>query len=156
LSLFKVFERGQNGKIKKMELLITALIVLLGSSVVAAVVSIVVNKWSEKESRIFNAKLDAYRDFSEHLQSRFMTLIDDKDRLGLTNLHKVASSSLLVANTEVSNELKKYLSFISNLFQKCCSEDYDAEKELKSFEKAWEWGDKIVDLMRKDLDIKNK
>ncbi len=139
-----------------MELFITALIVLLGSSVVAAIVSIVVNKWSEKESRIFNAKLDAYRDFSKHLQSRFMTLIDDKDRLDLTNLHKVASSSLLVANTEVSNELKKYLSFISNLFQKCCSEDYDVEKELKSFEKAWEWGDKIVDLMRKDLDIKNK
>ena len=138
-----------------MELLITVLIALLGSGVVAAAVSIVVNKWSEKESRIFNAKLDAYRDFSEHLQSRFMTLIDDKHKLDLANLRKTASNSLLVANTEVSDELKDYLSFISDLFQKCCSEDYDEAKELKSFEKVWRWGDKIVDLMRKDLNIKN-
>lgn len=48
------------------------IITLLLSGVIAALVSAVMQKRNEKESRLFNEKLEAYKEFAAHLESKFV------------------------------------------------------------------------------------
>lgn len=137
-----------------MNSIITILIAVLSSGAVAAIVSAVMQKRNEKEQRIFNAKLESYKEFIEHLESRFTSLTDMGKNLDLVLLMKISAKCLLVSSEELNKELKYFFSFVDQLNKKCCSQDYDAEKEKPDFVKVWNWAEKIEDLMRKDLGFK--
>ena len=134
------------------------LIILLSSSVVAAIVSgvitAVMQKRNEKESRLFNAKLEAYKEFAAHLESKFVSLTKEGKSLDITTLAEVSAKCLLVSNHIVNKELKAFLVYVSEVYKRCCAPDYDKNKESEMFDKLWSDADKIEDLMRRDLGFK--
>ena len=134
------------------------LIILLSSSVVAAIVSgviiAVMQKRNEKESRLFNAKLEAYKEFAAHLESRFVSLTKDGKNLDITVLAEISAKCLLVSNFILNKELKAFLVYVSEVYKRCCSPDYDEKSEGDMFDKLWSDADKIEDLMRSDLGFK--
>src|SRR3989344_8012765 len=103
------------------------IIVLLSSGAVAALVSAVMQKRNEKESRLFNAKLEAYKDFCSHLQSRFVTLTRTGKDLDIPTLREESSKCLLVCNVELNEELKEFLRYVNKVYERTCSDDYDKE-----------------------------
>lgn len=131
------------------------LITVLSSGVIAAiisgVVSAVMQKRNEKESRLFNAKLEAYKEFASHLESRFVSLTKQGEGLDLATLGEASAKCLLVSSSDLNKELKVFLVYVNDIYQKCCSPDYDEEKEEQSFVKLWADGEKIEDMMRRDL-----
>ena len=127
------------------------LITLLFSGFVAAIISAVMQKRNEKESRLFNAKLDAYKEFAEHLESRFVSLLKYEEKLDITTLAQVSAKCLLVSSSSINKELKSFLAYVSELYQKCSAPDYNDKNEESSFEKVWRDADKIENLMREDL-----
>lgn len=137
-----------------MEIITTILISVLSGGVTATLVSVFTNKWSEKETRLFNAKLEAYSDFIDHIQDRFLSLLNDRGDLKLPTLLKSASKCLLVSSTGLSEELKEYLIFVSDLYEKCGNEEENKEEEEKLFAELWRKSDTIAELMRQDLGIK--
>lgn len=134
------------------------ILILLSSSVIAAIVSgvmtAVMQKRNEKESRLFNAKLEAYREFSSHLISRFVSLTKRGENLGITDLAEVSAKCLLVSNEALNKELKTFLVYVSEVYKKCSSPDYDENNSGPMFDKLWNDADKIEDLMREDLGSK--
>lgn len=134
------------------------LIILLSSSVVAAIVSgvitAVMQKRNEKESRLFNAKLEAYKEFAAHLESRFVSLTKDGKNLDITTLAEISAKCLLVLNSNLNKELKSFLVYVSEVYKKCLLPDYDEKNAGPMFDKLWEDADKIEDLIRKDLGFK--
>ena len=130
---------------------ITIIIATLSSGVVAALVSALMQKRNEKEQRIFNAKVEAYKNFIEHLESRFTTLTDNGKNPDLVTLMKISAPCLLVSNEELNSELKHFFSFVDQLNEKCNSPEYDARKEKPNFVEVWNKAEKIEQLMRKDL-----
>ena len=137
-----------------MELTLTVILSVLLSGVTAAIISVAMNKWSEKETRLFKVKLEAYQEFGVHIQSRFTTLVNTKENLYLPTLFEAGSKCLLVSGSTLSKELKEYLVFISVAYKKCESPDFDVDKESDLFQKIWSESDRIVELMRKDLGFK--
>lgn len=133
---------------------ITIIIAIFSSGAIAALVSAIMQKRNKKEQRIFNAKLDAYTNFIEHLESRFTTLTDNGKNLDLVTLMKISAPCLLVSNSELNNELKLFFSFVDQLNKRCCSSDYDATKEKLNFIEVWNKAEKVEQLMRKDLGLK--
>lgn len=131
------------------------LIILLSSGVIAAIVSgvitAVMQKRNEKESRLFNAKLEAYKDFATHLESRFVSLTKSGKNLDIATLAEVSAKCLLVSNPIVNKELKAFLAYVSEVYKRCLSSDYDEKKENSMFDKLWKDADYIENLMRKDL-----
>jgi len=131
------------------------IIILLSSSFVAAIVSgvitAVMQKRNEKESRLFNVKLEAYKDFAAHLESRFVTLTKSGENLDIATLAEVSAKCLLVSNPILNKELKAFLAYVSEVYKRCCQSDYDEKKEGSMFDKLWDDADKIEDLMREDL-----
>ena len=131
------------------------LIILLSSSVVAAIVSgvitAVLQKRNEKESRLFNAKLEAYKEFAAHLESRFVSLTKDGKNLDITTLAEVSAKCFLVSNPILNKELKAFLVYVSEVYKRCCAPDYDENKETNMFDKLWGDADRIENLMREDL-----
>lgn len=129
-------------------------ITLLLSCVVAALVSAIMQKRNEKESRLFNAKLEAYKEFAAHLESRFVSLTKDGKNLDITTLAEVSAKCLLVSSSPVNKELKAFLVYVSEVYKRCSSPDYDEKKEGDMFDKLWKDADRIADLMRKVLGFK--
>lgn len=131
------------------------LIILLSSGVIAAIVSgvitAVMQKRNEKESRLFSAKLEAYKEFAAHLESRFVSLTKDGKNLDITTLAEISAKCLLVSNTALNKELKAFLVYVSDVYKRCSSPDYDENKESEMFDRLWKDADRIEDLMRKDL-----
>ena len=129
-------------------------VVLLFSGVVAALVSGIVTaamqKWNEKESRLFNEKLEAYKELAAHLESRFGSLTKGGKGLDILTLAEVSAKCLLVSSMLLNKELKSFLVYTSEVYKKC------SEKREKNsdFEKLWRDADRIEDLMRKDLGFK--
>ena len=107
-------------------------------------------KRNEKESRLFNAKLDAYKEFSTHLVSRFTSLTKRGENLDITILAEISAKCLLVSNDILNKELKSFLAYVSEVYKKCLN---NTEKD-SNFEKLWSDADKIEDLMRRDLGFK--
>src|SRR3989344_1155716 len=126
-------------------------LILLSSSVIAAIVSGVITammqKRNERESRLFNAKLEAYKEFATHLESRFASLMKDGRDLTITTLAEVSAKCLLVSSESLNKELKSFLAYVNEIFKKCCN---NTEKD-SDFEKIWRDADKIENLMREDL-----
>lgn len=129
-------------------------VVLLTSGVVAAMVSAVMQKKNERESRLFNAKLDAYKGFAAHLENRFVSLVDNRHNLDITTLEEVSAGCLLVSSAILNRQLKSFLVYVSEVYKRCCAPDYDEKKEHHLFIKLWSWADKIEELMRDDLGFK--
>ncbi|KKS24073.1 MAG: hypothetical protein A2736_02945 [Candidatus Yanofskybacteria bacterium RIFCSPHIGHO2_01_FULL_41_27] len=132
----------------------TIIIAILSSGVVAAVVSALMQKRNEKEQRIFNAKLEAYREFAAHLESRFVSLTKDGKNLDITTLAEISAKCLLVSNSVLNKELKAFLAYVSEVYKRCSAPDYDEKNEGDIFDKLWKDVDKIEDLMREDLGFK--
>lgn len=134
------------------------LIILLSSSVVAAIVSGVITaimqKRNEKEQRIFNAKLEAYKEFAAYLYSRFVPLMNERKNLDIATLAEVSAKCLLVSNSFLNKELKAFLVYVNEVYKKCSLPDYDEKNEDSMFDRLWKDADKIEDLMRKDLEFK--
>ena len=130
------------------------IITLLLSGVVAALVSTIMQKRNEKESRLFSAKLEAYKEFAAHLESRFVSLTKDGKNLDITTLAEISAKCLLVSNKALNKELKAFLVYVSEVYKRCCVPDYDAKNEGDMFDKLWKDADKIEDLMRNDLGFK--
>ncbi|MEW5805588.1 MAG: hypothetical protein AB1721_02605 [Patescibacteria group bacterium] len=126
------------------------LIILLSSGVVAAVTAAVMQKRNEKESRLFNAKLEAYKEFAAHLESKFVSLAREGKNLDITTLTEVSAKCLLVSNSNVNRELRAFLVYVSEVYQKCL---YNTEQD-SDFKKLWRDADKIEGLMRQDLEFK--
>lgn len=133
------------------------LIILLSSSVMAAIVSgvttAVMQKRNERESRLFNAKLEAYKEFAAHLESRFVSLTKNRENLDITTLAEVSAKCLLVSSSNLNKELKAFLAYVSEVYKRCSSPDYDESKESEMFDKLWDDADRIEDLMREDLEF---
>ena len=127
------------------------IITLLLSGVVAAIVSAVVQKRNEKESRLFNAKLDAYKEFATHLESRFVSLTRHGEVLDITTLAEVSAKCLLVSSSPINKKLKSFLFYVSEVYKRSLSPDYNEKSEESSFDKIWKDADKIENLMREDL-----
>lgn len=134
-----------------MNSVITIIIAVISSSVVAAVISAVMQKRSEKESRLFNAKLEAYKEFAAHLESRFVSLMRSGKNLDIITLAEVSAKCLLVSNLILNKELKTFLAYVSKVYQRCSSSDYDEKSEGHIFDKVWNDADRIESLMREDL-----
>ena len=134
------------------------LIILLSSGVVAAVVSRVITavmqKQNEKESRLFNAKLEAYKEFAAHLESKFVSLTKRGKNLDITTLAEVSAKCLLISNSILNKELKTFLVYVSEVYKRCSSLDYDEKNEGYLFDKLWDDANKIENLMREDLGFK--
>lgn len=130
---------------------ITILISVLSSGVIAVIVSAMIQKRHEKESRLFNAKLEAYKDFIAHLESRFVSLIKEGKDLELMTLAEESAGCLLVSNEPLNKELKAFLTHVSDVYKRCHAPDYDAEKEKGIFDELWDQAEKVEGLMRKDL-----
>lgn len=126
-------------------------LILLSSGVIAAIVSGVITammqKRNEKESRLFNTKSEAYKEFAVHLESRFVSLTKEGRNLDITNLAEVSAKCLLVSNEVLNKELKSFLVYVNEIYKKCCS----GTEQDSDFEKLWSDADKIEDLMREDL-----
>lgn len=134
---------------------ITSVVVtVLLSGVVAAIVSAFMQKHNEKEQRIFNARLEAYKEFAAHLESRFVSLTKDGKNLDITTLAEISSKCLLVSNSNLNKELKAFLAYVSEIYKKSLLPDYDEKNTGSMFEKLWNDADKVEDLMRKDLGFK--
>lgn len=133
-------------------------LILLSSSVIAAIVSGVITaimqKRNERESRLFNAKLESYKEFASHLLSRFISLTKSGESLDIATLAEVSAKCLLVSNPILNKELKAFLVYVSEVYKKCSSPDYDKKKDDYIFDKLWDDADRIEDLMRKDLEFK--
>jgi len=131
------------------------LFVLLSSSVIAALVSgivtAVMQKRNEKESRLFNAKLDAYKEFAAHLESRFVSLTKKGKNLDIATLTEISAKCLLISSPTLNRELKTFLTYVSDIYKKLSAPGYAKEKEDDDFEKLWQDADRIEDLMRQDL-----
>lgn len=131
------------------------LIILLSSGAVAAMVSgvitAVMQKRNEKESRLFNAKLEAYKEFAAHLESRFVSLTKSGGNLNIVTLSEVSAKCLLVSDPILNKELKAFLAYVSEVYKRCCQSNYDEKNERSMFDKLWNDADKIEDLMREDL-----
>ena len=130
------------------------IITLLLSGVIAALVSAVMQKRNEKESRLFNAKLEAYKEFAAHLESKFVSLTKEGKSLNITTLAEVSAKCLLISSPIVNKELKAFLVYVSEVYKRCCAHDYDKNKESEMFDKLWSDADKIEDLMRQDIGVK--
>lgn len=130
------------------------LVILLSSGFVAAITAAVMQKKNEKESRIFNAKLEAYEEFSGHLISRFTSLTRQSKKLDIMTLAEVSAKCLLVSNSPLNKELKAFLVYVSEVYKRCSASDYDKDKGADMFDKLWKDADKIENLMRKDLGFK--
>jgi hypothetical protein len=130
------------------------IITLLLSGIVAALVSAVMQKRNEKESRLFNAKLEAYKEFAAHLESRFVSLTKRGENLDITALAEISAKCLLVSNSILNKELKAFLVHVSEVYKRCSAVDYDENKETDMFDKLWNDADKIENLMREDLGFK--
>ena len=130
------------------------IITLLLSGVIVALVSAVMQKRNEKESRLFNAKLEAYKEFVAHLESKFVSLTKEGKSLNITTLAEVSAKCLLISSPIVNKELKAFLVYVSEVYKRCCAPDYDKNKESEMFDKLWSDADKIEDLMRQDLGFK--
>jgi multidrug efflux pump subunit AcrB len=128
----------------------TIIISILSSSVVATVMSAFMQKRNEKEQRIFNAKLEAYREFAAHLESRFISLVKHGQSLDITVLAEVSAKCLLVSSSDLNKKLKVFLTYVSEVYKKCSDNN---EKEF-DFKKLWENADEIEGLMREDLGFK--
>ena len=126
---------------------ITIIIAILSSGVVAALVSTLMQKRNEKEQRIFNAKLEAYKEFAAHLVSRFTSLTKEGKDLDIATLAEISAKCLLVSNKALNKELKAFIAYVSGVYKKCS----DNKEENSDFEKLWKDADKIEDLMRNDL-----
>lgn len=132
----------------------TIIIAILSSGVIAAIISALMQKRNEKEQRIFNTKLEAYKEFAAHLESRFVSLTKSGGNLDITTLAEVSAKCLLVSNEALNKELKALLVYVSEVYKRCCASDYDAKNEGDMFDKLWNDVDKIEDLMREDLGFK--
>lgn len=132
----------------------TIIIVILSSGVVAAIISALMQKRNEKEQRIFNAKLEAYKEFAAHLESKFVSLVKEGKNLDITTLAEVSAKCLLVSNSLVNKELKAFLVYVSEVYKRCSASDYDENKESEMFDKLWNDADKIESLMRENLGFK--
>ncbi len=132
----------------------TIIIAILSSGFIAAVVSALMQKRNEKEQRIFNAKLEAYKEFAAHLESKFVSLTKEGENLDITTLAEVSAKCLLVSNDILNKELKDFLVYVSEVYKRCSASDYDESKESEMFDKLWNDADKIEGLMRKDLGFK--
>ena len=121
-------------------------LILLSSSVIAAIVSGVITammqKRNEKEQRIFNAKLDAYKEFATHLVSRFTSLTREGKDLNISILAETSAKCLLVSSEPLNKELKTFLVHVDKTYN---------EGKNADFKKLWEDADKIENLMREDL-----
>ena len=130
-------------------------LILLSSSVIAAIVSGVITammqKRNERESRLFNAKLEAYKEFAAHLLSRFNSLTKSGKNLDITTLAEVSAKCLLVSNPILNKELKTFLVYVSEVYKRCSSSDYNEKNEEYIFDKLWNDADRIENLMREDL-----
>ena len=133
---------------------LTIIIAILSSGAVAALVSALMQKRNEKEQRIFNAKLEAYKEFAAHLESRFVSLTKDGKNLDITTLAEISAKCLLVSNSVLNKELKAFLAYVSEVYKRCSAPDYDEKNEGDIFDKLWKDVDKIEDLMREDLGFK--
>lgn len=132
----------------------TIIIAILSSGFIAAIVSALMQKRNEKEQRIFNAKLEAYKEFAAHLESKFVSLTKEGKNLDITTLAEVSAKCLLVSSESINKELKTFLVCVSEVYKRCSSPDYDESKESDMFNKLWNDADKVEDLMRKDLGFK--
>lgn len=134
-----------------MNAIITIIIAILSSGFIAAIVAALVQKRNEKESRLFNAKLEVYKEFAAHLESRFVSLTKEGRNLDITTLAEVSAKCLLVSSSNLNKELKTFLAYVSEVYKKCLLPDYDEKNAEPMFDKLWSDADKIEDLMRKDL-----
>lgn len=130
------------------------LITLLSSGAIAAiisgVVSAVMQKRNERESRLFNAKLDAYTEFAGHLESRFVSLTRKGATLDITMLAEVSAKCLLVSSPKLNDELKHFLGRAVDVFEKSAA----AQDKKSDFDELWDHAEKVEDLMRSDLGFK--
>src|SRR3989344_4715957 len=126
-------------------------LILLSSSVIAAMVSgiitAVMQKRNEKESRLFSAKLEAYREFATHLETRFTSLTRQGKDLDILTLAEASAKCLLVSSPSINKELKSFLVYVSRIYEKCSAPNYKEENEKSSFDRLWSDADKIEDLM---------
>ncbi len=137
-----------------MNAIITVIIAVLSSGFIAAIVSALIQKRNEKEQRIFNAKLEAYKEFAAHLESKFVSLTKVDQDLDITTLAEVSAKCLLISSESINKEIKIFLVHVSEVYKRCSEPDYDEFKEQRMFDKLWKDADKIEGLMRGDLGFK--
>lgn len=130
------------------------IIVLLSSSVIAALVSVSMQKRNEKETRLFNAKLEAYKEFVAHLESRFVSITKGGRSLDISTLAEISAKCLLVYSSVLNRELKAFLVYVSEVYKRCSAPDYNKNKETDMFNKLWSDAENIESLMREDLGFK--
>ena len=123
------------------------IILLFSSGVVATVVSAIVTtllqKKSEKESRIFNAKMEAYKNFIGCLRSYHeLENIDD-----ILKIRKISAPVILVCTAEIKEKVEKFDYALCGLYQ---SKRTVSEEKIRH---VTDLGEVITTLMRDDLKV---
>ena len=131
--------------------IIAAVLGAIVGGLLTAIVAALMQKQNEKESRLFNAKLEAYKEFVGHLESRFVSLTRKEKDLDILTLAEVSAKSLLVSSQSLNRELKYFLTYVSHVYKECFSPNFDEKKSDPMFRKLWDDAEKIEELMRKDL-----
>lgn len=110
-----------------------------------AIISTILQKRSEKESRIFNAKLAAYAEFTKHLQNFYGKKL--KSAIHSPDLDSISSECLLVGAPEINSKIKAFNIMLVELMDKRKSK---AQQGIV-IENIVELRDQIESLMREDL-----
>ena len=128
------------------------IITILSSGGISAIVTLVIQKNNEKESRLFNAKMEAYKNFIGHLQSFYTEFWDEEKVSTSYYLDKISSLVILLGSEEIVEKLKQLNIFIASANSKWKTGKKDESKE---FVKANVHPLKleIEKLMREDLGL---
>ncbi|MBA7713799.1 hypothetical protein ES703_122809 [subsurface metagenome] len=134
-------------------ILVSLITALIGGGAIAALVSAVMQKKNEKETRVFNAKLKAYEKFIGHLKDCYTRIEKEEKDLDIAKLDEISSIVLLVGSDEINIKVKKFNTSIAEAYAQLKKEKNEkgALKTLK--EKSIPLSDEIEELMRKDLGI---
>lgn len=131
-------------------IMVTGIFGAIVGGFLTATVTALMNKRNEKEQRIFNARLDAYKEFAAHLESRFVSLTRDRKDLDIITLAEASAECLLVSSSSLNKELKAFLVYVSEVYKKSLALD-KTNNNKPMFDKLWSDADRIENLMREDL-----
>ena len=128
--------------------LLEFLITILSSGAIAAIVSTVLQKKNEEETRKFQAKLEAYKTFIGYLESIYTEL--EHKEINTFTLNKISSGSLLVSDEEINKRVKEFNSIVNKAHLEFSGGRYKEAWDIMKNE-AFPLADKIEELMRTDL-----
>ncbi len=124
------------------------IIIILSSGFVAAMVSATMQKKNERETRIFNAKLEAYKDFISHVKGCYRSFSFKEKDMSIFRIAEISAYIFLVSNDEINEKVKEFNSLIRKAYE-IHEKGKSPGKIVK--EKIFPLGEEIEKLMRKDL-----